>query len=189
MGIETSSSDNYYLYGNLGITVVDYFNAETGVATIPIGQEIFSYVSIAPVPESETVAVLYKCVPLLQIGSIYSNTQIYQGIPNTYQIGSYNYSFNGFFYERNYVNYKMQALKECSACYPVSGGFPDEIQQDDFIGVIFPSTQTCVDTLSLYLPNAEIDTVLLILQFSVQQLQTDKGEGSFVWNSLSAFYE
>jgi len=187
--IITSSTNNFYLFGNIELNLGDYFDSDTGVATISLGQQIFYEASTAPVPGSETLAVLYKCVPFLSIGIVYDNTQVYQGIPNTFQIGSYNYSYNGYFYERIFVNYKQQSLRECSSCFPTYGGYPSTMGQGDFIGVIFPPLQTSVDTLSLYLPNADIMSATLILQYSLQQLQNGGGEGSFVWNSLSAFYE
>ena len=79
MTILTSSEDNYYLFGNIQFNLVDYFNEGTLVSTVPIGQLILQEASMAPVPMSETLAVLYKCVPFLEIGTVYDNTHVSAG--------------------------------------------------------------------------------------------------------------
>jgi len=188
MTVLKTTSGNSYLVGLINIDLDDAYNSETEVSTIDIYSYLQTEVTEYPLSTGSTSAILYKVSPILTIGDIFNHTQIYQGIPNTCQIGSYNYGNRGSYYTREFVNFQLQTLKECSGIYPPEGILAGSTETIYSFGIPNPSPYSPVDTLYLYLPNADITTSTIALHYSLQQLPGSATEYGYIWNNLSNLY-
>jgi hypothetical protein len=188
MTVQFNTGGNTYLVGNVEVYVPTYFNATTFTADIPLAAYMQSEASGYPLDSGTPAAILYKIAPILVIGTVYDNTQIYQGIPNTFQIGSFNYGWKGASWTREFLNFQQQNIPECSGFYPAEGIFPGTSDTLYSYGVTNPAKYNPADMLYLYLPNAEIDTVTLYLHYSIEQFSNATTEYGYIWSSLSDTY-
>jgi hypothetical protein len=188
MTVQFNTSGNLYLVGNVGLHVADYYDEATGVVTLDLTAYIELEASYYPLPSASTAAILYKISPVLSIGAVYDNTQIYQGIPNTYQIGSYNYGNRGSYYAREFVNFQLQTLKECSGFNPPEGIVAGTSETLYAYGVPNPPAYNPVDKLYLYLPNADIDSVEIDLHYHLEQFSAATEAYGYIWTQLSDTY-
>jgi hypothetical protein len=188
MTVQFNTDGNSYLVGNVEVYVPTYFNSLTFTANIPLTAYMQSEASGYPLTSGAPAAILYKIAPILSIGTIYDNTQIYQGIPNTFQIGSFNYGWKGSFWAREFINFQQQNIPECSGFYPTEGKVAGTTETIYSYGVTNPASYNPADMLYLYLPNADIDTVTLYLHYSIEQFSGASPAYGYIWSSLSDTY-
>jgi hypothetical protein len=188
MTVLNATTGNTYLVGLIDIALEDVYNSTTEVSTIDISSYLQVEVADYPLDSGSTSAILYKVSPILTIGAVFDNTQVYQGIPNTYQIGSYNYGSRGSYHTREFVNYQLQTLKECSGLYPPEGMVAGSVETIYSFGIPNPSPYSPVDTLYLYLPNADISMSTIALHYSLEQLPGNATEYGYIWTNLSNLY-
>ena len=188
MTVTFHTTGNIYLIGDVELHVADYYDASTGIATIDLPSYMQLEASYYPLPSATTAAILYKISPILSIGAVYDNTQIYQGIPNTYQIGSYNYGNRNSYFTREFVNFQSQTLKECSGFYPPEGMVAGTSETIYAYGIPDPAAYNPVDKLYLYLPNADIETVAIDLHYHLEQFSGQSEAYGYIWTNLSDTY-
>jgi hypothetical protein len=188
MPVLNATTGNIYLSGRIDFDLTPSYDPSTEICTILIADMVTADIASNPLPGAETAAILYKVQPSLDVGTVYTNTQIYSGSPTSYQIGSYNYQTEYAVYSHGYINYLQQALPAISGIIPEYGSVPGTSETLYAYGIPNPGCYSPANTLLLYLPNADISTCSLSLRYFVQQFSGATTSYGYIWSNMSDNY-